>query len=381
MIAARVELCPIRAINSARLAPVAAARVLRLVIVCGPKTSPVTAAALAADPRLSFETVPDGCWTLTDRRTGQQFTSPSDDPERPEPADVAYLGRLPRPDRKGTFLLIAGVHAIGSLGAATYLAENIADLYEQASTRPAGVDTPCPHDARWYARALGSRLVAELSTEPPSWIAEAVARAIDTVATSHAATCPIDDQSHPSATIAILRELPDVYEYYILGDSTIVFDTAGGQLTARSDKSLSRVATAQRARVTATGYEASERDSARAELVEAERAKRNVRGGYWIASTNPDAAAHGRQGHISRRELSRAALLSDGAAAAVERYELVDWRSALDLMEQDGPQAIIRAARDAEDSDPQAKQWPRSKPHDDATAVLCIAERHSQEAG
>lgn len=106
-----------------------------LIIVCGPKTSPVTAAALAADPRLSFETIPDGRWALTDRRTGDRFTSPSDDPDHPEAADVAYFGRLSRPDRKGTFLLIAGVHAIGSLGVATYLAENVADLYEQASTR------------------------------------------------------------------------------------------------------------------------------------------------------------------------------------------------------------------------------------------------------
>lgn len=106
-----------------------------LIIVCGPKTSPVTATALAADPRLSFETIPDGRWALTDRRTGERFTSPSDDPDHPKAADVAYLGRLPRPDRKGTFLLIAGVHAIGSLGVATYLVENIADLYEQASTR------------------------------------------------------------------------------------------------------------------------------------------------------------------------------------------------------------------------------------------------------
>lgn len=106
-----------------------------LVIVCGPKTSPVTATALAADPRLSFETLEDGRWVLIDRRTGHQFTAPSDDPAAPRSADVAYLGRLPRPDGQGTFLLIAGVHAIGSLGVAHYLAENLADLYEQAGTR------------------------------------------------------------------------------------------------------------------------------------------------------------------------------------------------------------------------------------------------------
>lgn len=232
---------------------------------------------------------------------------------------------------------------------------------------------PCPHDARWFSRTLGIALFTELSTEPPAWIAEGVARAIEAVATSHAKTCEIDDQTHPSATVAILRQLPDVYEYYILGDSTIVFDLVGGELAARSDKRLRQVATAERERVAAR-HSGHERAPVAVSLVMAERAKRNVRGGYWIASANPDAAAHGRQGHVLRGELTRAALLSDGAAATVERYDLTDWRSALDLMEHDGPQAVIRTAREAEDSDPEAKRWQRSKIHDDATAVLCMPE-------
>lgn len=179
----------------------------------------------------------------------------------------------------------------------------------------------CPHDARWFIRTLGAALLAELGAEPPGWIAEGVARAIDAVATRHAETCEIDDRTHPSAAVAILRQLPDVYEYYILGDATVVFDLAEGEPAARSDKRPRQP-----------------------------DAKRNVRGGYWIASANPDAAARGRQGHVLRGDVRRAALLSDGAAAVVERYDLMDWRSALDLMEKDGPQAVVRAARGAEDA-------------------------------
>jgi hypothetical protein len=137
-----------------------------LVVVCGPKTSPITAAALSADPRLDFAVGPDGRWGLTDRRTGRTITSPSDDPEQPLAADVAYLGRLPRPDRAGTFLLIAGVHAIGSLGVAHYLAEHATELYDQVGDDPFSMIVGCEFDAATCtitsARALTAPLLHEV---------------------------------------------------------------------------------------------------------------------------------------------------------------------------------------------------------------------------
>ncbi|MFF8605002.1 sigma-70 family RNA polymerase sigma factor [Streptomyces sp. NPDC015346] len=116
-----------------------------LVVVCGPKTSAAAAAALSLDPRLSFETLTDGRWALVERESGTVYTSPSDDPNDATPADVAYLGRLPRPDGQGTFLLIAGVHAVGSLGVAHYLNENLASLYEQAGTSPFSMVVACDY--------------------------------------------------------------------------------------------------------------------------------------------------------------------------------------------------------------------------------------------
>ncbi|MFF8275082.1 sigma-70 family RNA polymerase sigma factor [Streptomyces lateritius] len=117
-----------------------------LIVVCGPKTSPVTAAALQADPRLSYEMLLDGRWALIERDSGKTYTSPSDDPDDPALSDVAYLGRLPRPDGQGTFLLIAGVHAVGSLGVAHFLAENLADLYSRAGTAEFSMVIECDYE-------------------------------------------------------------------------------------------------------------------------------------------------------------------------------------------------------------------------------------------
>ncbi|MEU6945286.1 sigma-70 family RNA polymerase sigma factor [Streptomyces sp. NPDC046316] len=138
-----------------------------LIVVCGPKTSPVTAAALQADPRLSFETLPDGRWALIEIDSGKTYTSPSDDPDSPTPSDVAYLGRLPRPDGQGTFLLIAGVHAVGSLGVAHFLTEHLADLYQQAGTAEFSMVIGCDYEQGTKAitdsRAISGLLLHEVN--------------------------------------------------------------------------------------------------------------------------------------------------------------------------------------------------------------------------
>ncbi|TDD74833.1 sigma-70 family RNA polymerase sigma factor [Actinomadura rubrisoli] len=105
-----------------------------LVVICGPKSSPVTAETLRGDPVLNFSELTDGRWAITERATSTAHTSPSDDPNDPRETDIAYLGRLPRPDGQGSFLYIAGVHAIGSLGAAHYLNGHLAELYDQVGT-------------------------------------------------------------------------------------------------------------------------------------------------------------------------------------------------------------------------------------------------------
>jgi hypothetical protein len=123
-----------------------------LVAICGPKSSPVTAEALMADPVLDF-TDDAGRWLIKDRRSEQVFISDMDD----VPAgnrDVAYVGRLPY--RTGTMLLIAGVHAIGSVGAVHYLSRHLPELYATVEEAPFSMVVRSAHDG---AAILESELV------------------------------------------------------------------------------------------------------------------------------------------------------------------------------------------------------------------------------
>jgi hypothetical protein len=96
-----------------------------LIVLGSPRILPLVTQVLDSDPNLGFSSGARG-WYLTE---GEKIhRSPSDSGI---PADYGYLGRLPRTDSKGTFLFIAGIHAMGTLGAVTYLVNNLDSLYQE----------------------------------------------------------------------------------------------------------------------------------------------------------------------------------------------------------------------------------------------------------
>jgi hypothetical protein len=114
-----------------------------LVVVCGPASSPVTAEALTADPLLAFAPDATGRYVITDRAGGTCYTSGLDDAE-PFAADVAYLGRVPY--RDDSLLIVAGIHAIGSVGAVHYLAGHAAEIYATVGDGPWSAVISSRHD-------------------------------------------------------------------------------------------------------------------------------------------------------------------------------------------------------------------------------------------
>jgi hypothetical protein len=98
------------------------------VVICGPKSAPVGAALLARDGALSVRQ-DAGRWWIVQRGGGERYGSPADDPE-PADADLAYVGRHQYGDHVAVH--IAGIHAIGSLGAVHYLTGHLAALFGQA---------------------------------------------------------------------------------------------------------------------------------------------------------------------------------------------------------------------------------------------------------
>jgi transcriptional regulator with XRE-family HTH domain len=102
-----------------------------LVVICGPRLSPLIAQVIEADPIIAFGHDDHG-WYLNDRQTSTTYRSPMDDGGA---SDIGYVARFPRPDARGTFLYIAGIHAMGSNGVIHYLDQHLAEVYRDVKTK------------------------------------------------------------------------------------------------------------------------------------------------------------------------------------------------------------------------------------------------------
>ncbi|MBE1531600.1 protein phosphatase 2C domain-containing protein [Actinomadura algeriensis] len=215
------------------------------------------------------------------------------------------------------------------------------------ATAPPGLDGGCRHDPAWLVRRIGGRVAAGLAAEDGEPLPDLLAEAIKVTAEAHAGTCDLGDPDSPSATVSMLRRRADAVDWLVLADSPIVLETDGG-VSVRRDDRIDRLPSYTR---------------------EAVRAARNSPGGFWVASTKPEAAYEARTGRVPLRGLRRAAVLSDGASRLVERFGLLTWAGLLEVLAEEGPAEVVRRTREAEAARP-ATAAGRGKRHDDATAVL-----------
>jgi hypothetical protein len=232
-------------------------------------------------------------------------------------------------------------------------------------------DTGCVHGIRWYVRQLGAAILHELTSAAS--LRDCLARAIERVTASHAATCDLTHTGTPSATVAIVREHESAWDYLVLSDTTIVFDCHSG-LRVVSDASIDAVAVAEVRASRAHPAGTAEHAKRFRDLIAVQRRLRNTPEGYWLAAAQPEAADHAIVGTIALADVRRATVLTDGAARLVDRFQITDWNGLLDILSSGGPPQLIRELRRVEASDPQGRRWPRYKPRDDATVVYLTCD-------
>ena len=227
--------------------------------------------------------------------------------------------------------------------------------------------TGCTHGTAWFAEQLAGNVLRFGGADP----ADALRAAIVRTASLHSGTCDLSEPATPCAAVAVVRVGRDGrLRYLVLGDVSVVFGGVGGTHVV-SDRRIDQVARAQRVEADGLPHGSDAKRAALTRMKQAEIGARNRPGGYWIAGADPAAVDHAVTGEVSLSGLSSVALLTDGAARAVEPFHLTDWAGVLELLAGSGPLELIARVRAAERADVDVVRWPRNKVSDDATAAYC----------
>jgi hypothetical protein len=246
-------------------------------------------------------------------------------------------------------------------------------------TAPEGLDTGCRHTPAWYVERLSTRLVDASAAQPSAPLTQILGRAIELARHDHGPSCDLTHPGTHSATVALLRERGEIVDYLVLCDIRLVLDCSG-DVQVITDQRYADVIAGIRRRAFADAPALGTDDQvARVRQATLERRKlMNRDDGYWIAAADPAAAEHAIVGTaelVGPNALTRAALLTDGAADLVERFAALGWPQLLDLAGAQGPDEVIQAVRRTERQDPHGQAQPRYKRHDDATIAICTFDR------
>ena len=214
------------------------------------------------------------------------------------------------------------------------------------ATAPAGVDSGCRHSVVWLVRHLAAGLATRLVLCDEGSLADILAAAIRETAGAHADTCDLTNPDSPSSTVALVRARGEVVEYLTLGDSPVVVWNRDDTFTLVSDDRLAGL------------------PGGRPYTLELVRELRNRAGGFWVASTEPDAGYEAISGTVPLAQVAEIGMFTDGVSRLVDWYGFT-WPAVFSTLRTGGVASLITVVRAAERERPH----PSAKRHDDATAV------------
>lgn len=247
------------------------------------------------------------------------------------------------------------------------VAPGLAVLLDGAGS-PGGQAGGCEHGVAWFARTLGGLILAGArDLELP--LGQVLSQAIEQVRLLHVESCDLSHPASPSATVLIVRQLGQLIDYLVLGDSVLLLWPRDGEVAVISDSRLGELGDRLRSTYARMPAGLAERRARRQDYLSRLDAERNKPTGYWIAAADPAAAQHAITGTEPVSSLTAIALLSDGAGRLVDRYHQVDWAELGAIVTEHGPAELIRRVREIEAGDAEGRTWPRSKLRDDATAL------------
>jgi hypothetical protein len=222
-----------------------------------------------------------------------------------------------------------------------------------------------PGDAVWLVERLGSELKT-LCYEPQP-LKDLVAEALRNTAAAAREEWERTPAVPPSAALGVVRHAGDHVQFLVLADVSLVLRSEAGAQWFIDRRVDDHNEPARHAMFDALRDEdlTFEQLSARIRplLAEPRRSKMNRPGGYWVASTDPEAAHHALTGTVDG--VDDVVVATDGFMRALDLFGLLAGPDELFTCDLADVAARIRAA---EQSDPACRRYPRWSVSDDICA-------------
>ncbi|MBZ6075183.1 hypothetical protein [Microvirga puerhi] len=240
-----------------------------------------------------------------------------------------------------------------------------------------GQITSAESDAAWLAELLGAKLSAlsEAGRDPAMLLKELegeIARAFDSVGGA-------EESVGPSACLGLVMAAASArsgivrLDGFFLGDVVALVPSQGGILRWTDERAKPferRTLAALGDGDTRTGQPP---EAVRRQILE-NRAKLNQPDGYWVV--NPRRSWNGRELHFSAEIAAGApvVLATDGFMRLVDVFGAYTDASLYDAMAAGRGSALLQELRERERGDEAGRLFRRVKTHDDATALVVVAE-------
>jgi serine/threonine protein phosphatase PrpC len=229
--------------------------------------------------------------------------------------------------------------------------------------------TSGPTDAAW----LVERALTIISRDRSEDLIAALASVVEQVERELALTSSAHAHELPSASLAAVQLTGGTLEVLTLGDCRLVIRRPHQRASSVDAADvLDRLdGTAIQSLVEEQQREDMDLDTARAaiaELLRSNRNRLNTPGGYQALAPGLDVSV------LSTTMLevtpgTVGLLVSDGFFRLVDTFHRFDLDGLIDAVQSSGTTALIKMLRAIEASDPRAREFPRLKLSDDATAV------------
>lgn len=236
--------------------------------------------------------------------------------------------------------------------------------------------TDAESDGRWYVETLSDEIQDRIvSDEPLTRIVEASIEVVSDRFAEFTGNATLQRHEKPSAAGAIVRWDGETVEYLVLGDCSVILETADrtvpvlGEGPRELDDRVVEHMEELRAEATEQISYGELRERVDDMLIE-HRKQMNEQDGYWTLGQTPEAVQYALTDEFPQEAVQELVIFTDGFEGLVPTYDaFVDWKRLLQYISHNGLDRAINVLRAFEQADPECRAYPRIKPSDDVGVV------------